>query len=248
MPPRDLFFYEAPEDGGGETAEAPEPEVDQGTGDQAGAEEQAAWQLSQDDWQATMNYLQATAPVIQQVAALMQQQEQAQYQQQPQEPQQPLPEWDPWDPASVQQYINAAVEQGVLQATGPYQQLFNTMAESEGERLAQQTLGRLQEEVGSFDADATYMIAAGALADESLNPDHVLTSAARYMHDFEQKIRSDEREKYKAELTGISQNPSDSPVGASAGREDETIPTGPRRYHEAVERALSRRNPGFPVG
>ena len=194
---RQLFFYEAPEDGGGEPPEAPEQEVEATPGDQAGQAEAEAWALSQDDWNQTVQYLQATAPVIQQVAALMQQQQQTQQYQEQQAPQQQLPDFDPWDPNSVQQYINAAVEQGVLQQTQPYQQLFNTMAESEGERLAQQTLGRLQEEVGEFDADATYMIAAGALADESLNPDHVLTSAARYMHDFEAKIRADEREKYK---------------------------------------------------
>lgn len=245
MPPRQLFFYEAPEDGGGPAADPPAPEpADAPTGDVAGDQEAAAWALSQDDWEATVNYLRQTAPVIQQVAHMMQNGGM----QQQQEPQPQEPDFDPFDPSSVQEYINNQVQQGLEQGIAPYTHLFNTMAESEGERLARSTMERLDQEVGSFDHDAAYMIAAGALADESLNPDQVLTSAARFMHDFEERIRADERTKFQGELQQMREAPRDRPVGSSAGTEGETVPTGPRRYHEAVERAMARRRPNFPVG
>lgn len=241
---RPVFHYETPEDGGGAAPEAaPEPVVEP-AGDADGAAEAAAWALSQGDWEATVNYLQQTAPVIQQVAQLLQNgglQPQA-------PPAAPEPDFDPFDPESVQTYINSQVERGLQESIQPYTHLFNTMAESEGERLARSTMERLDAEVGSFDHDAAYMIAAGALADDSLNPDQVLTSAARFMHDFEERIRADERTKYQSELQGMRDAPQDRPVGSSAGTEGETVPTGPRRYHEAVERALARRQPTFPAG
>lgn len=245
MPPRQLFFYEAPEDGGGTPAPEPDPEpVGDTGGDAEGAAEAAAWALSQDDWEATVNYLRQTAPVIQQVAQMMQ--NGAMQPQQQQAP--PEPDFDPFDPESVQSYINNQVQQGLEQGIAPYTHLFNTMAESEGERLARSTMERLDQEVGSFDHDAAYMIAAGALADESLNPDQVLTSAARFMHDFEERIRADERTKYQGEIQQLREAPRDRPIGSSSGVEGETVPTGPRRYHEAVERAMARRRPNFPVG
>src|SRR5262245_47996750 len=117
------IHYEAPEDGDGGVSdpEVQEPIAEQGTGDQAGAEEQAAWSLSQDDWNATVSYLQQTAPIIEQVAQLMQAQQAQQYQQfdQQQPPgEQPLPEFDPWDPQTIQDYINASIERGVQQQVG----------------------------------------------------------------------------------------------------------------------------------
>lgn len=243
MPPRQLFFYEAPEDGGNAAPVEPvvEPEVVE-----TPAEPEPPWSLSQDDWNATLGYLQQTAPLIQQMAQYMQG---GGFQQQaPASPESSLPDLDPFDPDSVQAHIEARVAAGMEEAMGPYRHMFNSMAESEGERLARSTMERLDQEVGAFDHDAAYMIAAGALADESLDPNDVLTNAARYMHDFEAQIRADERQKYKDELAGLRDIPPDGSVGSAAAQETETVPRGPRRYHEAVERALARRNPTMPVG
>lgn len=252
MPPRQLFFFEAPEDGGGAAPVEP-VEPDAGAGASLTSEAPPAaeepWALTRQDWEATVGYLQQTAPLLQQMAMFMQQG--GPQQQQPQAPayQEPsLPELDPFDPESVQAHIEARVMAGMEEAMGPYRHMFNTMAESEGERLARSTMERLDQEVGHFDHDAAYMIAAGALGDESLNPNDVLTSAARYMHDFEASIRADERQKYQSELAGLRDLPPDGSVGSAAAQETETVPRGPRRYHEAVERALARRNPTMPVG
>lgn len=243
------LHFEAPEAGGAPEAVEPvepvEQPVDPALSDTAA--EQQAWALSQSDWEATLSYLQQTAPLLQQVQHMMASgQLQPQAAPQPAEP--PVPEYDPFEPESVAAYIQQSVERGVQQSMGPYQQMFNTIAEQEGQRLANSQMDALVGEIGDFDKDAVYMIAAGALSDESLNPNDVLRSAARYMHEFEQRIRASEREAYKAELQGLQGNPTDPPIGSAAAQETEDVPTGPRRYHEAVERALARRSPTLPVG
>lgn len=242
MPPRNRFFFEAPEDGGGG---APPPTPDP-TPDPT-PEEPEQWSLSRDDWDATQNYLRQAAPILEQMYAQMQQ---GQVPQQPQQPQLP-DEFDPFDTQSVASFINAHIQHGISQALeqqlGPMQGVLGMVASREGEQLARTQLDRLESELGSFDRDAAFLVGSG-LIQQGEDPSESLRVAAVYARDFEQRIREDERNRYKSELQQLGQAPPETPVGGAAGTENEKVPTGPRRYHVAVERAIARRNGVMPVG
>jgi hypothetical protein len=249
---RELFHYEAPEDGGGEYEE-PIGDVDDG-GDGGGSEEEAAaWALSQGDWEQTVNYLQQTAPILQQLQeSLPYLQQMQQYNQQPQGfDQQQGQDIDPFDPSSVQGYIQRQIQEGMQQALaqqlGPYQPMLNSFANEQGEQLARQELATIKTTVGDFDQDTAFLIAAGSI-EQGNDPSVALRQAAQFSHDYEKKIRSDEREKYKSELQNLRDAPRETPVGSASGREVQPVPTGPRRYQEVVERVLARQNSSTPGG
>ncbi len=252
---KDLFRYEAPEDGGGEAAvEDVSDEVlaefvpDEASEGDATAQEEAAWALSQDDWQQTVNYLQQTAPIIQQVSQMLQN---GGLPQQQQAPAQETPQIDPFDPDSVSGYIQAQIQQGLAAAmqeeVGPYREIMDQQARQQGEQLARQELESLQEKVGKFDSDSAFLIAAGAI-EGGQDPMTALRNAAQYSHEWETKIRADEREVYRKELQGLRSAPGEVAAGSMAGTEIQPVPTGPRRYHEIVERYQNRQNPPSVVG
>lgn len=208
------------------------------------------------------NFTTAAAPVLGQLAQMMEQRIQAgqdpygtfQPQPQPQAPYQGAPEpppFDPFEPESVRNYIQSEISTGVEQALqgslGPYGPLLESVASVEGEKQARAVLEALGEDVGTFDEDASMILAAGLLSQGNVAPDHALRVSANYMAELETRIRADERERYKAELQNLRTAPDEHPVGPQA-TEMETVPTGPDRYQEAMRRAIARRNPTLPIG
>lgn len=253
-----LFHYEAPEDGGGATADVEADDdfdvtgIDLDADGSAGSDTEAeakAWALSQSDWEQTMQYLQQTAPLLQQLA------QQQQYGQQPpaawEQQQQDLGEIDPFDPASVQGYIQRAIDNGLQTALAeqlaPYEPILSNVANEQGAQLARQELESIKTTIGDFDQDTAFLIAAGSI-EQGNDPSVALRQAAQFSHDYEKKIRSDEREKYKSELQNLRDAPRETPVGSASGREVQPVPTGPRRYQEVVERVLARQNSSTPGG
>lgn len=251
---RELFFYEAPEDGGGAPPPEPVPaEAPPEPAPEAQAEEPFA--VSPEDWQRVTGFQDAAIPILQQMAAYMEQQQQGGQQQQhpaqqqaPQEEQ--LPDYDPFDPESTSRYINAAVQRGVQQGMqeqmGMYEPVLGQIAQREAEALARSELGRLQEDVGAFNEDAALLVAAGVI-EQGGDPSQALATAAHYMRNLEAQIRQDAVEAYKKELGQIAEAPQEAPTGTPA-QVQETPPQGARRYEEVVENFLRRRNAQLPVG
>jgi hypothetical protein len=71
------------------------------------------------------------------------------------------------------------------------------------------------------------------------------------MHDLETRIREDERKKLQEEFQELKGAGTQGGPGRTPGvtaTEFDKVPTGPRRYEEAMERAMARRRGGFPVG
>lgn len=246
MPPflRQLFLYEAPEDGGGSVEEpvesvATEPE----------APEPEAWALDREEWERTQQFLQQAAPILGYVAEQLQRE---QYEQPVPQGQYPAvaedaapPEIDPFDPNSVQRYVEWATERKVQEAlqssVGPYQDVMQHIAVREGEQAARETLTRLSSEVGAFDEDAALILAAGMI-EQGQQPEQALRVSASYLNELETKIRADERERYKKELQEIAGAPQETTVaGGPVTTELETVPTGRGRYEEAMRRAMARR-------
>lgn len=213
---------------------------------------EAPWSVDRGEWEQVRNFIGAAGPVLGQMAQMLQARQEGFQPQAPQQPQQPqAPEFDPWEPESVRNYIQSEISTGVRdaldQGLGPYGPLLESVASVEGEKQARAVLSSLGEEVGAFDEDASMILAAGLLSQGNVPPEHALRVSANYMSELEKRIREDERTRYMDELKNLSTAPQEHPVGPSAG-EVETVPTGPQRYHEAVQRALARRNAGLPIG
>lgn len=250
MRERQLFFYEAPEDGGGQE---PEPEPQPAPEPAPEPEPVAEWQgVSREEWEGTQQFISAAAPFLQNLAASYQQQQQAAQQQaweaQNQGP--ALPEWDPFDENVVQQHFDMRVANAVQEALGPYQGLLGHIAADTSQREAESALSRLNEQVGDFDRDAALLIAA-PMIDAGTEANSALNAAAQYMHQLEQRIREDERAKVQQgfqDLQGRGQGGEPGRVPGVPAAELDKVPTGPRRYQEAMERAMERRRGGLPVG
>lgn len=244
---RQLFMYEAPEDGGGEPAPEPVEAVEQ-------VEEAAPdWSgVSREEWEATQQFIASASPFLQNLANDYQQrqyqEQQAYYAQQNQAP--ALPDWDPFDENVVQAHVQARVQAQLEQALGPYQSILGHVAQETSQRQAEEALENLNSQVGAFDRDAALLIAA-PMIDAGNGPDQSLRAAAQYMHELEQRIRADERQLVQQqfqELRTAGGNPGNSSAPGVTATEFDKVPTGPRRYHDAVDRALARRNGSFPVG
>ena len=205
------------------------------------------WAPPQNEWEQIRNFTAAAAPVLGQLASMMEQRAvEPQYQHQPQQS-----EFDPFEPDSVRSYIQSEINYGVQSALdsglGPYGPLLESVASVEGEKQARAVLEQLGEDVGSFDEDASMILAAGLLTQGSVMPDHALRVSAQYMAELESRIRQDERSRFRQELEQLRNAPEEHPVGPQA-TEMETVPTGPQRYELAVQRALARRNATLPIG
>lgn len=246
---RQLFFYEAPEDGGGaddsEPIDQPEAAVET---PEVTPEETPPWALNEQDWQQTVQYLQQTAPILQAVAQYL---PQLQQQANPAPAAEEAPEIDPFDPASVRAYIQheiqAGIQSGLTDQLGPYEGMLGMVASEQGEALARRELETIKSDIGEFDHDTAFLIAAGAI-EGGQDPAVALRHAATYSRDWEKRIRDDERTRYQTELKTLGGAPGEVPIGSAAGTEVQPVPTGPRRYHEAVERVLARQNPTNVVG
>lgn len=201
---------------------------------------------SREEWDQTQTYLAQMAQAIPELYGSINGLQQPQAQQEaPVEP-----ELDPFDPASVSAYMDFKMEQRLNAAfeenLGPFQGLLGMMASEKGEALAKQELESIRGDIGEFDQDTAYLIASGII-ERGGDATQALRSAATHAHEFESKIRANEREKYQEELKRLGQAPGES-VGGATSTENETIPTGPNRYQEAVDRALARRRPVMPTG
>lgn len=210
------------------------------------------WQVSRDEWEATQRYLAQTAPLMEQVAAQLQQAQQAQWQAQQQAQQPQLPqEFDPFDPESVRSYIQAHIEagvqNGVQSAISPYEGMLAGVAQSQGEAQARAAMDSLREELGEFDTDTAFMYASGVI-DQVGDPTQALRFGAQQAKAFEDKIRADERERYKREMEELSQAPRQTPAGGTTADQVDAIPTGLDKYEQIAQRWLARQNPTHPVG
>lgn len=238
MKPRQRFFYEAPEDGGGAPPEEPAVE-------ESPTPEEEAWALSRDDWERTQSFLQQAAPILQHVAQQLQQQPQA-----TQEPE-PEVEIDPFDPTSIQRYVQAQIQRGVdeglKQALGVYQPVLDTVASREGEALARAELEKIQQEVGKFDENMAFIVGSG-LIEQGYDPPSALRVAAEHVSEFEKRVRAEERKAVMEELKNLNGAPPETPVGSTTATDLDKIPTGKNRYYEVVERFKARQNPVNPVG
>lgn len=226
-----------------------EPTPEAAPAEELGAPE-APWSPPQQEWEQIRNFTAAAAPVLGQLAQMMQSRAEPQYAPQG-PPAQAQPEFDPFEPESVRSYIQSEINSGVQsaleQGLGPYGPLLESVASVEGEKQARQVLEQLGEDVGSFDEDASMILAAGLLSQGNVMPDHALRVSAQYMAELESRIREDERTRFRQELEQLRTAPEEHPVGPQA-TEMETVPTGPQRYQQAVERALARRNATLPIG
>jgi hypothetical protein len=158
---------------------------------------------------------------------------------------------DPFDPDSVTAYIQQAIGQGVeaalQQHLAPYGQVLDTVASEQGAALAKAELENIKANLGEFDQDMAFMLAAGQI-EQGQDPASSLRQAAQFSKDFETRIRADERERFKEELKTLRGAPQETPVGSASAQELQSVPTGPRRYHEVVERVLARQNSTPLVG
>ena len=212
---------------------------------------ESPWAPPQAEWEQIRNFTAAAAPVLGQLAQMMEQRAQAPQQGYPQQQPGPEVDFDPFEPDTVRAYIQQEIDAGVRtaldQTMGPYGPLLESVASVEGEKQARAVLSSLSEDVGTFDEDASMILAAGLLSQGNVAPDHALRVSAQYMSELEKRIRQDERARYIEELKNLQNAPEEHPVGPQA-TEMETVTTGPRRYEEAVERALARRNATLPIG
>lgn len=199
---------------------------------------------SQQEWQSMVEYQQRSLPVLNQLGDYLNNPppDQAFAYGQEEEAEE---EFDPYDEDSVQGYIQRNIQSGIERALGPFQNLLGTIASREGESLAKGELERIAGEVGEFDKDNAYLV-ANSLIEQGADPTEALHKAASYSREFENRIRADERAKYKAELEQLAGAPRETGTGSSSATENLGVPTGPDRYREAVARALG--NNGMPVG
>jgi hypothetical protein len=238
-----IIQYETPEEPPLPDEPTPEPEPE---GEPA-PDPQAYAQIPQEEWDGTQQFLT-------QVAQQMQAAEQGypeDYEQGYEQEQYQLPELDPFDPDSVQQYVSTVAamqaQQIVQEALGPLEPLLGHMAESEGEKLARETLDGYASEMGEFDRDQAVLMAQGLLQ-QGYDAEYALQLAAERTREYEAAIRANEREAYQQHLETISNAPTQQAAGGAAASEVEGVPTGPKRYEIAVRRALGNSSPVHPTG
>jgi hypothetical protein len=207
------------------------------------AAEEEAWALAREEWEQTQQYLHATAPIIQQLAQML---ESGATPGVAQPAQQPDP-FDPFDPESVQKHIQREIAAGLEAELGEYKSLLGMVATREGETIAKQELEQLTSELGTFDTDMALALASGAMT-PGADPAPVLRNAAKFVRNFEERIRKEEREQVQGRLQGLGAAPGSPGTPGPSVTETETVPVGPRRYQEAIERALATRNAVRPVG
>ena len=203
--------------------------------------EAPAFQLDEGRWTAVEQFVQQSGPVMSQLAEILSA-PQAEAQQGEQEI-----DYDPFDPESVQRFVDARAEAMAERMMEPFKGLLGMISEREGETLAKAELERIKGEVGEFDQDMAYMVASGMLQ-PGVDPAQALQVSAKHIHEYETRIRSDERAKVEAELRGLGEAPSQGGTGSGTAEPALPVPTGPNRYEEAINRVLANRRASLPVG
>lgn len=245
MDPLRPFMEAVPDDGSdGGTGYEDDDEVD--VEPEPEPEPQASWSPSQEEWERLTQFMGQAAPLVAEIAR-----ERSEMYTDP-GPQPPSGEdFDPFDPDSVQNYIQESVQYGVTQALqqnfAPYEGVLGMVASQQGEALARQELEKIQGEIGEFDHDSAFLVASGMI-EQGVDPVRALRQAAGYARETEERIRADERERYKSELQKLASAPTQAPAGSANGDQIDSVPTGKGRYEEAVRRALANRTPMFPTG
>lgn len=234
----------------------PESVVDEPAVEETPAAEEQPFAISREEWETTQNYLRATAPLLQEVQRLVQsgQMTPAQGQQVLEQNQQAqAPEYDPFEPESVNRFIQHTVgqmlEQALQEQFAPFQGLLGMVASEKGEQLARQEMEAIQGEIGEFDQDLAYVIAA-PMIDSGSDPGQAFRQVANYLRQRDEQIRNEAYEKFKSDheqgLLRLANAPGEQGGGA-IGQESMEVPTGPNRYKIAVQRGLARRAVN-PVG
>lgn len=200
---------------------------------------------SQDEWNTVMEFQQTAGPVLQRLGTYLETPDQGAGEYYQPGVEDDTPEFDPYDADSVQQFIQNGIQSGIQEALGPFQGLLGTIASREGESLAKGELDKISESVGEFDKDNAFLIANGMI-EQGHDPAQALHQAASYSKQFEDRIRADEREKFKAELATLSGAPKETATGSFSASEEPGVPTGPDRYRVAIARAFGGN--GNPVG
>lgn len=215
----------------------------------APAEEPAWAGVSQQEWEDTQRYIRQIGPVLENLNAVLEGGPQPQYQQ-PQ-PQQQAPEFkfDPFDPTSAQAAVRAEAERLFDERMQMYEPVLGAFQAQQGEQLAREEFARAKSELGApdLDEDTALLITAGMLGNGG-DPRVAVSHAARYLSEYESRIRQNEREKYKAELQGLSTAPSEMPANTGAVQPPAQVPTGPDRYRRVVENWRAGQRPSMPVG
>jgi len=205
-----------------------------GGGDEYEADDAEEWEgPTQEEWQSAMQFQQQAGPVLQQLGQYLTLPDpyEGQYEEEGEE-------FDPYDADSVQNYIGAQIQSGINEALGPFQGLLGSIASREGETLAKGELENIAREVGDFDRDNAFLIANGMI-EQGQDPAHALRLAAQHSKEYEDRIRADEREKYRAELENLAGAPRETGTGSFSATEGPSVPTGPDRYRIAVERRMA---------
>lgn len=232
---------------------------DPGGGAPAGAP--AGWQPTEEWGGRIDSFIQGAEPVLSQLAEILAQPDGG-YEQQPgYDPYQPDPNvpmvYQPTgDPAYDQwqvDYINwqqqyggqqqqggfdpSMIQQAVEQAMAPYTPMMEAQAQQQGEAYARQALDDIKAEVGDFDQEQAITVAQAFMA-QGYDAQTSLAAAARHVHDYEEGLRTQAIDAYKATLQRQAEAGGDLGAGGSA-LETPGTPTGRGRYEEAVQRHLS---------
>lgn len=198
------------------------------------------WAPPQEEWGQITQFVSQSAPILQQLAELVNAD--------PNEGAEPsFEDYDPFDPESVQRMIDARAQAIADAQLSPFKGLLGMLSQREGEALARAELERITGEVGEFDKDTAFMVASG-LIDQGMDPAQALRQGATYTKEFESRVRQDERTKVEQELRARGEAPHEPPVGTTTGEPGQPVPTGPGRYEEAIQRAMSRMRPSVPAG
>ena len=190
------------------------------------------WTPPGQDWYGNINqFVEQAGPVLQQMGQLLSSQQEpdpayAQYV----EPEYVDGETDPVE------YVNELVNARVQAALEGYEPILGFVAQREAENATREALSVLESEVGKFDHDQAVFTSLG-LQNQGLDPEYALRVAATRQREFEERIRNEAVEEYKASL-GRSQEQIAQQPGTSSGAaaEIEATPTGPDKYTIMAER------------
>lgn len=251
---RYVYEFETEDVGGGDDYEAvaPTPPAPE---DEAPPEPTAEepFAIGRDDWNRVNSFIEGAAPVLQTLNEALQYEQPGQQQPTPE-----LPDYDPFDPESVQRYIDEAsgrrVEAMLDERLAPFEPLLGRVAAEQGRVAAEQALDGLKSEIGDFDREQAVLLTQSLLS-QGIEPHTALRAAAERTHDFESRIREDERNKVKAEHQDyFSRLAGATPAASAGGAAGEIQPpqfdpkSGVDKYRIVVNNALGAQTPIVPGG
>lgn len=224
---RQLFHYEAPEDGGG----------DAGGG---------GWQPTQEWGSRIDGFIESAGPVLGQLQEILN--DPGDYGQQDDALAQWQRDYEAWQQQyggqlgvqgqpQAPQFDPSVIEAAVQQAMSPFMPVMEQFAAQQGEAYANEVLGQLESEIGTFDRDRTITLAQAYLA-QGADPQQALRQAASDVHAWETSISEKAVQAFKESLTNAASATGDMGAGGAAvdlpGQ-----PKGPGRYEEVIRRHMA---------